>query len=309
MKDRPRSGPRRQAQTPRAWRTTFRAGWQLAIPGLVLIVWLPFSLFWPRDSLATVTAATETVRLVIGEPTEFSVDHIRVAIDSEPSFQLDRARLGLEAGVAISAERIGTDVLTLMFRNQDAPGQPVGSVATDSSTRRALPDGTVVTCWSAYAPEGAVLRPSGHNIVIAFSGAADIGDEVAPKSNAILLRGKIDIHERSAFPFQDGRFLLATEELDGGDRVSLGWPAKDRDTPVRGFIYAGPEEAIRVTAHGANSQAQVVRYGSAGRPVRASPLARMVNDPVFAGITSALVLCQAVLAAFGAVLQRESVGS
>lgn len=254
----------------------------------------------PGQSGYSVAARTETVTVRVTDPQGIAavLPIVDVADPALPGAMrsLSGATLEAPAGTEIVArrKRDGTVFLRIdteaAAKGEHALLRDADGVETELPVQAMLP----VSLIRPGATPDAPARTD--TLLIAFRGAVQIGDDVAPMVEATLLEGKVSIVERGAL-FGE-RYVVREAELDPGDRV-VWHAAGEVAAEVSGFIQAGYGEGLAVTAHGAADSLEIIRLGVQSFRFQPLPWDRIASNPL-ANLTAVVV---GVLATFAGFVQ------
>ncbi len=267
----------------------------------------------PGQSGYSVAAHTETVAVQVSDPLGVAavLPVVEIADPATPGAtrRISGATLEAPAGTEISARRKRDGAVFLKI--------DTGAVAKGAQALLREADGAELVLPAQVMLPVSLMRPGAtpeapvraDTLLIAFKGAVQIGDDVAPMVEATLLDGKISIVERGAL-FGE-RYVVREAQLDPGDRV-VWHAANGAPAEVSGFIQAGYGDGLTVTAHGTAQSLEIVRLGVQNFFFQPLPWDRIASNPL-ANLAVVVLGVLATLAGFvqavtKLVLRRPAAG-
>ena len=265
------------------------SGWKLALAvllgclGLLLV-----GLVSCRDSAVTVHARSEAIRLsVVGEVLgEWPLGDAWVFTeDSDEGQLLHDAVLLMSHGMSAHAERRGKGPLRIELEAKESPGE-----IRHAAGQLPLPPRAVLSTPGGDAGSASILP---------FRGCAVLGDDVAAGVGAVLLEGRVQLAEK--FFLRDERYLMASQDLDAGDRVTLRSTSYEHrcletgQALADGFLRVDWDKlGFEAVAHAVHATACVGRLGSEGYCIEPSPFRRLLYDPLLTVLATVLAIALAL---------------
>lgn len=258
-----------------------------------VIVLIMLLVLWDRDKIFTFEIATEVVSITITDPvlSHWPIGSAKLQddpFDENDSRVLDAfSLLTISPGTQVRIQRHG--LRTVRIRLHKDEGKSVGRITPPSGDAVELGD------WALFG-----ITPDQAPVVLPFRGQVQVGEDVSPGVDSVLLNGDISVIEAQAI----GRthYVAGSQRLETGDRVTpmhatgllrqkLSKASMDgflRIEPAQGF--SDPADGLLLVAHGEADYVQVDRLGSAGYEIRASRWARFLHDPLLAAIVAIMTL-------------------